>query len=84
MEDLALNSEYENYKDDLERRPTIFKNANNIMFPPPRRLYQVRKKYGNDSSQQQQSANYQRLMKDGVDIYQNMNDEKLKNIKMSI
>ena len=76
MEDIALNSEYENYKDDLERRPTIFKNANNIMFPPPRRPYQARKQYGNDSSQQPQSSNYQRLMKDGVDIYQNMNDEK--------
>jgi hypothetical protein len=43
------------------------------MYPPRRPV----KRQGNDS-QQQQSSNYQRLMKDGVDIYPNMNsrDEK--------
>ena len=72
-EDLALSLEQENYdKKELTRRPTIFKKANEVMSPPPRRPYQARKQsYGNDA-QQQQSSNYQRLMKDGVDIYPNM------------
>ena len=72
-EDLALSLEQENYdKKELKRRPTIFKKANEVMSPPPRRPYQARKQsYGNDA-QQQQSSNYQRLMKDGVDIYPNM------------
>ena len=78
-EDLALSLEQENYNQrELTKRPTIFKKANNVMFPPPRRPYQARKQsYGNDA-QQQQSSNYQRLMKDGVDIYPNMNSREEK------
>ena len=70
-EDLALNSEQENYinQRDISRKPTIFRKANNVMCPP-RRPYQVRKMpYGND--RQPPSSNYQRLMKDGIDIYNN-------------
>ena len=77
-EDLALSLEQDNYSQrELAKRPTIFKKANNVMFPP-RRPYQARKQsYGNDA-QQQQSSNYQRLMKDGVDIYPNMNSREEK------
>ena len=77
-EDLALSLEQENYNPrELTKRPTIFKKGNNVMFPP-RRPYQARKQsYGNDA-QQQQSSNYQRLMKDGVDIYPNMNSREEK------
>ena len=82
-EDFALNTEQENYDSrELSRRPTIFKKANEVMYPP-RRPYQARKQaYGKDP-QQQQSSNYQRLMKDGVDIYPNMNsrDEKSEQFK---
>ena len=82
-EDLALNTEQENYNSrEMSRRPTIFRKANEVMFPP-RRPYQPRKQsYGNDP-QQQQSSNYQRLMKDGVDIYPNMGskDEKAEQYK---
>ena len=70
-EDLALKSEQENYinQRDISRKPTIFRKANNVMSPP-RRPYQVRKMpYGNDL--QPSSSNYQRLMKDGIDIYNN-------------
>ena len=78
-EDLVLNTEKENYDPrELNKRPTILKKANEVMFPP-RRPYQPRKPaYGNDSGQQQPSSNYQRLVKDGVDIYSNNNlkDEK--------
>ena len=83
---LALNSEEENYinQRDISRKPTIFRKANNIMCPP-RRPYQVRKiPYEND--QQPQSSNYQRLMKDGVDIYNNNNmpkEEKTEQYKNS-
>ena len=77
-EELALSLDQENYNQrELSKRPTIFKKANNVMFPP-RRPYQARKpSYGNDI-QQQQSSNYQRLMKDGVDIYPNMNSKEEK------
>lgn len=82
-EDLALNTEQDNYNSrEMSRRPTIFRKANEVMFPP-RRQYQPRKQsYGNDP-QQQQSSNYQRLMKDGVDIYPNMSskDEKSEQYK---
>ena len=81
-EDLALSTEHENYNQgELSKRPTIYRKANKIMFPP-RRPYQTRKQnYAND--QQQQSSNYQRLMKDGVDIYPNMysKDEKSEQYK---
>ena len=82
-EDLALSTEQDNYNSrEMSRRPTIFRKANEVMFPP-RRPYQPRKQsYGNDP-QQQQSSNYQRLMKDGVDIYPNMSskDEKSEQYK---
>ena len=72
-EDLALKSEQENYinQRDISRKPSIFRKTNNIMCPP-RRPYQVRKTpYGNDL--QPPSSNYQRLMKEGVDICNNNN-----------
>ena len=72
-EDLALKTEQENYVNqrDLSRKPSIFRKTNNIMCPP-RRPYQVRKTpYGNDL--QPPSSNYQRLMKEGVDICNNNN-----------
>ena len=82
-EDFALNMEQDNYGGrEMSQRPTIFKKANQIMNPP-RRPYQARKQsYANDQ-QQQQSSNYQRLMKDGVDIYPNANsrDEKTEQYK---
>ena len=73
IEDLALKSEQENYinKREISRKPSIFRKTNNIMYPP-RRPYQGRKiPYEND--QPPLSSNYQRLMKDGVDIYNNNN-----------
>ena len=78
-EDLALSLEKDNFSQrELNKRPTILKKANNVMFPP-RRPYQARNQsYANDP-QQQQSSNYQRLMKDGVDIYPNMNSRDEKN-----
>ena len=70
---LALNTEQENYVNqrDISRKPSIFRKTNNIMYPP-RRPYQVRKTpYGNDL--QPPSSNYQRLMREGVDICNNNN-----------
>ena len=79
-EDLVLSTDQENYNNqkELNKRPTILRKANEVMFPP-RRPYQARNPYGNDSQQQQASSNYQRLMKDGVDIYPNMNSRDEKN-----
>ena len=80
-EDLVLSKEKENYADkevNVSRRPTIFRKANKILNPP-------RRQYNNYSQndQQQSSSNYQRLMKDGVDVYHNdfRNDEKAEQYK---
>ena len=69
-EELSLKSEQDNYyKNELSRRPTLFKKGNKFMHPP-RRPYSVRKK-PSYADPQQQTSNYQRLMKDGIDIYAN-------------
>ena len=57
-EELVLNRDEENFKrKKSDRRPTILRKAYQIMFPP-RRVYA--NKYN------QQKANYQKLMKDGL------------------
>ena len=67
-EDLVLSSENKNFKNNnLSRKSTKFKKADNTLYPPKR---QHRNYKYND---QQLSSNYHRLMKDGVDIYQNLN-----------
>ena len=79
-EDLVLSSENKNFnKNNLSRRPTIFKKADNILHPPKRQYYN----YNYNNNDQQLSSNYQRLMRDGVDIYQNsnINDEKQEQFK---
>ena len=79
-EELILNTENENFsQNNLSRRPTIFKKADGIMNPPKRQYYN----YNYNNNEQQLSSNYQRLMKDGVDIYQNNNikDEKAEQFK---
>ena len=71
-EDLVISSENRNFKkNNLGRRPTIFRRADNI-FNPPKRQYNNHSN-NNDNNDQQLSSNYQRLMKDGVDVYQNSN-----------
>jgi hypothetical protein len=79
-EDLVLSSENKNFdKNNLSKRPTIFKKSDNIIHPPKRQYYN----YNMNNNDQQLSSNYQRLMKDGVDVYQysNINDEKQEQLK---
>lgn len=85
-EDIVINTDKENFNsNDINKKPTIIRRAKEVMFPPPRRPYQARKPpFPNESQQNAQaSSNYQRLMKDGVDIYPNMNfkDEKTEQYK---
>ena len=83
-EDLVLSSENKNYnKNNLSRRPTIFKRADNIFHPPKRQYsnYNNNNNNNNDNNEQQLSSNYQRLMKDGLDVYQNSNEEKQMSFK---
>ena len=63
-ENLYLNREKENFQRSLNRKTSRYKKVNSLLFPP-KRIY---KHYGYQNNQQQLS-NYQRLMKDGVDIY---------------
>jgi hypothetical protein len=77
-EELVLYSEQENYikQRELSKKPTIYRKANKIMSPP-RRSYQAKKMpYGND--QQYQSSNYQRFMKEGIEIYPNISSKEEK------
>ena len=76
-ENFVINTEQDNYNNrELNKKPTILRN-NNAIMNPPRRPYQANRK-PTYAIEQQQSSNYQRLMKDGVDIYPNTNskDEK--------
>ena len=76
-ENLVLNSEEENFKGrESEKKPTILKKADEINNPP-RRQNLGRNNY-NTNIQQQQSSNYERLMKDGINIckFKNTNNEK--------
>ena len=79
-EELVLNSENENYgNQSLSRRPTIFRKGDLISNPPKRQYYNNNFNNNNNNyNQQQLSSNYQRLMRDGVDVFQNNNilDEK--------
>ena len=76
-EDLIFSTEDKNnFNNSLKRTPTIFKKHNQIMNNPPRRQFN---NYNQQQQQQpQSSSNYQRLLKDGVVIYQNskVKDEK--------
>ena len=66
-EELVLNRDEENFRRrKFDRRPTILRKANQIMFPP-RRVYA--NKYN------QQKENCQRLMKDGIYIYSKGNNK---------
>ena len=79
-EDLVLSVENKNFNaNNLSKRPTIFKRSDNIYHPPKRQHYN----YTKNNNDQQLSSNYQRLMKDGVDVYQisNINDEKQEQFK---
>ena len=82
-EDFVLNTEKDNYlKRKDSKKPTILKKAKEIIYPPRRTLAVVNRNfYLDEQPQDQQSSNYQRLMKDGVDICQNNNlnikDEKV-------
>ena len=75
-ENLVLNSEEENFKGrESEKKPTILKKADEINNPP-RRQNLGRNNY--NTNIQQQSSNYERLMKDGINIckFKNTNNEK--------
>ena len=77
-EELIISSENKNFNNNnISKKPTIFKKADNTLYPPKRQHKNY--KY-NDL---QISSNYHRLMKDGVDIYHNLNinDKKLDKYK---
>ena len=83
---MVINTEQDNYNNrELNKKPTILRN-NNAVMNPPRRPYQGNRKPTYAMEQQPSSSNYQKLMKDGVDIYQNMNfkDEKSNQINIYI
>ncbi len=79
-QDLILTTDKKNFDDKNERRrPSIFKKVPDKLFPPKRLYYN--NVYRNEN--QPSFSNYQRLMKDGVDIYPNLysRDEKAEQYK---
>ena len=69
--------EQENYsRRDIQGRPSIFRRANNIMNPP-RKPYSTQKPQSN-MDEEPMSSNYQKLMKDGINLFQmpRINEEK--------
>ena len=81
-EELVLKADESNFKKKgLIRKPTIYRKANQIMVPPRKQ----RKDYNNDDlNDSQQSSNYQKMLKDGVNIVKkkNINNEEGKNNKL--
>ena len=81
-EELISTRESENYNSrEMQKRPTIFRIKNNLMYPP-RKSYLVRKA---QFLQQQSQLSNSRFIKDGTDIYsysisREVNDEKFQNI----
>jgi hypothetical protein len=73
IENFVLSTDQNNFqkKVDMRHKPTILKKANDILYPPRRNVSYQRKNVYNEEPQEQSSSNYQKLMKDGIDIYQN-------------
>ena len=81
-EHLFLNIDKDNFHRSLDRKTSIYKQINSMRFPP-------RRVYRNQNNQNPQISNYQRLMKDGINIYQNIeskedNNEENKNVPKKI
>jgi len=53
------------------KRPKIFRKDNEIMFPPRRNYVSQSGRIHNNDASQEQSSNYQNLMKEGIDLFQN-------------
>ena len=74
-QDLISSIDDKNFNEkELNKRPSIFKKNPEKLFPPKRLYYNnnIRRiEHRND----QQQSNYQRLMKDGIDIYQNISSK---------
>ena len=87
-EDLILTVDKNNFEQrEIGKKPTLLKKAYEI-FSPPKRVYRPRNL---DIKDQLPSSNYQRLMKEGINIYPNIsprddikdeNSEKNENISM--
>ena len=61
--------EQENFnRRDIQGRPSIFRRSNNIMNPP-RKPYTSQKSQSN-IDEEPMSSNYQKLMKDGINLFQ--------------
>ena len=68
-EELVLKALDNNFQErDSNKKPTILRKAHEVLSPPKRLYYQYSRQ---PPQKESQSSNYQRLMKDGIEIYQN-------------
>ena len=72
-EDLILDTDEKNFgnmqESDITKKPTFFRKLNNVSNPPRRQNNNYN--YNNDYSNSRESANYLKLMREGVDITKN-------------
>ena len=79
-QDFVLSTDESMNMREMSKKPTIFIKAKEIMTPPRRTYISPGRNSNLQDNPDQQSSNYQRLMKDGVEIYQNninQNEEKM-------
>ena len=85
-EDLVINGDIHNFSEKkMKRKPTILRKISNLMSPPRRHYLTSKKKYENNNEPQEEqidqiSSNYQRFIKNGPDIMQNIYNIKKNNI----
>ena len=71
-QEFVLNTDQNNFiKRENMKRPKIFRKDNEIMFPPRRNYVSQSGRIHNNDASQEQSSNYQNLMKEGIDLFQN-------------
>ena len=80
-EDLVINRDNKNFNErDRIQRPTILRKVNKIMNPPKRNYLVNKKRFENNEQDEQFSSNYQRFIRKGPDIMQNIYNIKKENI----
>ena len=79
-EDLVINEEKNYFTErNMDKRPTIFRNANFNGNPPRRPYVPVRKNYENNYPEEQGTSNKQRFIHKNPDIIMKNNNDKILN-----
>ena len=84
-EDLVINEDKTNFTErDMNKRPTIFRNAYFDGNPPRRQYISIKKRYENNYQDEQGASNNQRFINNNPDIKIENNKEKIINEKNTL